>query len=299
MWRRTARSHSSKKHTTTKSEPESDTVTTEPPKKPVPKFQMTRKRTTSKSQPETKPTSSSSKSQPRSQPLNTREHPARKPSHSKSSSSKNHTASKIQPKAKAPTAKDQPTKKDATLRTQPTANYPTADGQPEGTVESIGTGIYLPCDGSRRRPTTIALTKVGHDGVGSDDCIETEKWLGSYLNLELIDKKMTFGWEYRQLLGTPVKELGCSVDTVCLVYLCCDKKSKLPRNSYLKKLSGVHVYGDAFMFKVIDNSPADKLKFQHMGWDLVKDLEEGGDTKVLLKKVLDDLKRQIEQRKRG
>lgn len=293
MWRRTARSHSSKKHTTTRPEPEYDTVTIEPPKKPAPKFQMTRKHTTSKSQPETKPTSSSSKSQPRTQPLSATSHPARKSYNSKSSSSKNHTTGKIQPNGKAATAKDQPIKKDATLNTQPTANYPTADGQPEGNLESFGTGIYLPCNGSRR-PTTIALTKVGHDGVGSDDCIEMEKWLGSFLNLKPIDNKMTFSWEYRQLLGTSVKELGCSVDSVCLLYLCCDRKSKLPSNRYLEDLSEVCVYGDAFMFKVIDNSPADKLKFLHMGWDSVEDLEKGGDTKVLLKKVLSKLRRQKE-----
>ena len=289
MWYRTARSHSSKKHTTTTPERKYDTVTIEPPKKPAPKFRMTRKRTTRRIQPEAEPTRS--KSQPRTESVNAASHPARKPSNGKSSSSKNRQTSKSHPKEKTPAAKDQPTKRDATLNTQPTANYPTADGQPEDPLESFVTAIHLPCDGSRRRPTRIPLTKVGPDGIGSDDCREMEKWLGSFPNMKLLDSKETFKWDYRQLLAIPVKELGCSVATICLLYVCYDKKAKLPRNKYLEALSRVHVYGDGYMFEVMNNSLTDEnMKFLHMGWGTVEDLKGGGDAEVLLKKVLSSLR---------
>ena len=86
------------------------------------------------------------------------------------------------------------------------------------------------------------------------DCTDYEKQLG-YIPLVQDFKDYTFGWYWRKLLAISYPpEAGMPQGTVCMIYVCVDKRSKLPHNSSLEDAAracgfSCGVFGDAYIFR--------------------------------------------------
>lgn len=285
----TGKTYSSTRHATTGLEEDAHIVTIEPPREPpkkaTAKGQWRKRSTTSKSQPEKKPAASKSQSSRRQLPVAS--HPAKNPSSAMHSSPKDYVTGKSPLKQKASTARDQPTKSNVTLDTHPILGYLTISGQPNLSPEYTAEALRLPCDGSRVRIVNIPLTEVGGDDKSLKKWLDKEIWLGHFPDMDTLTRSSIFSWDHRQLLSIPADKLGGSFDTKFLIYVCYERKAKLTKNEYLEKLSGVHMYGDSFLFKVHCFKDYGRPDFLHMGKeDLVEGLEDGGATEQILRKLL-------------
>ena len=203
---------------------------------------------------------------------------------------KDHVTGKSSPKQEAATARDEPKKRITILGKDPILGYLTISGQPNLSPMSTVEALHLPCDGSRVCMTYIPITEVGRDDKSLKKWLPIEKWLGHFPKMSALTHPSTFSWDHRQLLAMPADRLGGSFETKFLLYVCYEKKAKLTRNKYLEKLSGVHMYGDSFLFKVHCFKDYGRPDFLHMQEeDLVEGLEDGGATEQVLRKLLADL----------
>ena len=203
---------------------------------------------------------------------------------------KDHVTGKSSPKQEAATARDEPKKRITILGKDPILGYLTISGQPNLSPMSMVEALRLHCDGSRVCMTYIPITEVGRDDKSLKKWLPMEKWLGHFPKMSALTHPSTFSWDHRQLLAMPADRLGGSFETKFLLYVCYEKKAKLTRNKYLEKLSGVHMYGDSFLFKVHCFKDYGRPDFLHMQEeDLVEGLEDGGATEQVLRKLLADL----------
>ena len=278
MSRSAPRNYSSRTRTTTGKEPQYDVVLIEPPKgppkKPAAKNQWTRERTHSKNHPKEKPAASKGKSP--TEQFSAAKHPARKPSSAKYPSPKDHATEKSS------------LKQEAALSTHPFLGYLMINGEhnlsPADSVEAL----RLPCDGSKFRITSIALTEIGRHDTRLEDCTEIEKWLRRFPKMKDLDGHHTFSWKDRQLLAINAEGLGGSYYTRYMIYVCCEKQAKPARNEYLAKLSGLDIYGDCFLFKIhlFDEDGDGDPEFLHIGPESVQDLKQHGATEDILRELL-------------
>lgn len=124
-----------------------------------------------------------------------------------------------------------------------------------------------------------------------------EVWLGENGRIpnmmEPFEHEKYFSCGHRQLLGVqaPNNVPDFSAKIWYFVYVCYEESAGLPENHYLQRLSGVHMYGDSFLFKVLvpesSSEEANKNEFLHIGSDAFPDVEGGNDTVYMLRKLLD------------
>ena len=201
-----------------------------------------------------------------------------KPQPAAKSTSKSQSANKHQQIEKDTTVKDQSTKGYLAANTQHWPPY----------IEDIH-AIRLTCDKSAFRMNRISLTKKGPGGLGEEKCVELEKWLERFPNMrscydqdpktsgfkihpdtfKVENRPDTFSFEHRSLIGIPATDMdGSDGKTDYFMYCCYEKGARLPLNSYLSGLSGVHMYGDAFLFKMEGYDKVDRPNFQDMPPDI-------------------------------
>ena len=283
-----AKTYTSTTYTTIRPEPVYRTVLIEPPEKPSKKpctsGQWTRP--ISNSQSGTKP--AASKKQPKIEQVTTASYSAREPSTLKSPPPKEHTIGKSKPKEKAAAAaKQQPSHQNSDLNKQQTSDHPISklSCQPKVSPQTFVETLRIPCDDSPCRITYIPLTAFNPRDTGSDDCMKKEEWLTRFPNVKLMDQS-TFSWNERELRYLPFKDLDSSVKGFHLLYVCYEKKARLPRNRYLEKLSGVHMYGDSFLFKMSDSDDGSDPDYLPLRVDPSEALKSGGEIEVMLKKMM-------------
>ena len=74
-----------------------------------------------------------------------------------------------------------------------------------------------------------------------------------------------------------------------MMYVCLDEDAGLARNKYLESVSGFHVYGDAFLFKVKRGGLAkpERAEYVNMNDDFGRDWRSFGSANNILRKLLD------------
>lgn len=283
----TAKNYSSTTYTTTRPEPVYRTVLIEPPKKPSnkPRTNGQWTRPISNSQSGTKPTASIK--QRKIEQVTTASYSAREPSTVKSPPPKNHTIGNSEPKEKAAAAKQQPSHQNSDLNKQQTSDHPISklSCEPKVYPQTSVETLRIPCDNSPCRITYIPLTAFNPRDTGSDDCMKKEEWLTRFPNVKLMDQS-TFSWNERQLLYLPFKDLDRFIEGFHLLYVCYEKKTRLPRNRYLEKLSGVHMYGDSFLFKMSNSYASSEPDYLPLRVNPSEAQESGGKIEVMLKEIL-------------
>ena len=197
----------------------------------------------------------------------------------------------IRPRKELHTGKSQPangrqqTKKGATFKDQPTTDHLTANMQQLPPYPTHLHAVRIPCDGSPNRINKISLTKKGPGGLRAKDCVAIEDWLVCFPDMrscydqdpkflsfnahpdpfKFKDRPATFSFKDRCLIGIPAKDLdGSTGRTDYYLYCCYEKEADLPENRYLSRLAGVHMYGDAFLFKMEGFDEGDRPNFVHM-----------------------------------
>ena len=126
--------------------------------------------------------------------------------------------------------------------------------------------------------------------IGMDDCSASEKLLKC---IPYVPKEsFAFIWSHRSLLSLSVKSLK-DIDREWhadyMMYVCLDEDTGLARNKYLESVSGLYVYGDAFLFKVKRGGLAkpERAEYVNMNDDFGRGWRSFGCANNILRKLLD------------
>ena len=159
--------------------------------------------------------------------------------------------------------------------------------------------IRIPCDGPPFRINSIPLIAVGNGGMDPKDCVPGEDWLGQFPNMWSLADEPGFNWRRRRLIAILAKDLGgLSVDETYLMYVCYEAAAGVPHNRYLEGLSGFEMFGESFLFKIHrDFDVDDRPIFRDMGPDSVRELERGGFTEAVVRKLLNSMTRKGDEGK--
>ncbi|KAM0806141.1 hypothetical protein BDR22DRAFT_958592 [Usnea florida] len=149
--------------------------------------------------------------------------------------------------------------------------------------------IFIPCSNDY----TLSMSQKTLSLVSSitmDYCTASEKLLR---RIPYVPKEsFAFTWSRRSLLSVSDKSLQ-DIDREWhadyMMYVCLDEDAGLARNKYLESVSGVYVYGDAFLFKLKRGGLAKLARAEYV--DMNDDFGRGwrsiGSANNILRKLLD------------
>ena len=126
--------------------------------------------------------------------------------------------------------------------------------------------------------------------VAMDYCTASEKFLRRIPYVP--EESFAFIWSRRSLLSVSDKSLR-DIDQEWhadyMMYVCLDDDAGLARNKYLESISGVFVYGDAFLFKVKRGGLAKlaRAEYVNMNDDFGRGWRAFGSVNNILRKLLD------------
>lgn len=121
-------------------------------------------------------------------------------------------------------------------------------------LETLLKVVRIPCDDTPCTIETFSLARLGPDDFSLEVWRDAEKCLTCFPRIwKSHNSSQNFSWKYRSLIGVTAASLGENSGewkADYLMYTCQDKEANLPHNTYLEKLSGTTVYGDAYVFKM-------------------------------------------------
>ena len=149
--------------------------------------------------------------------------------------------------------------------------------------------ICIPCNDSYTFSTSRKTMSLA-SSIGRDDCSASEKLLKRipYVPTE----SFAFIWSRRSLLSLSdksLKDIDREWHADYMMYVCLDEDTGLTRNKYLESVSGLYVYGDAFLFKVKRGGLAklERAEYVNMNDDFGRGWRSFGSANNILRKLLD------------
>ena len=147
--------------------------------------------------------------------------------------------------------------------------------------------MRIPCDGSPISIIAAPLIGIGHGGIKKKACLENEKELSLFPDVEVLQRNYEFRCLHRQLLCLSASRVSPVENTTHMLYVCEEKQSCLPRNKILEDLSETKMYGDGFWFMILKGFPKSVgPHFIDMSQEIVQDLEEHGTAETVLRNLL-------------
>ena len=110
--------------------------------------------------------------------------------------------------------------------------------------------ICIPCNDNYTLSMSRQTMPLA-SSIGMDDCSASEKLLKRIPYVP--EESFAFIWSRRSLLSLSDKRLqdiNQEWHADYMMYVCLDEDAGVARNKYLESVSGVYVYGDAFLFKM-------------------------------------------------
>ena len=106
-------------------------------------------------------------------------------------------------------------------------------------------------------------------------------------DMSSLPPECNFHYDKRQLLGLRASDIDKLGFANHMIYLCYDKKARLPHNKFLEKLSGVNIYGDGFWFMLHrDFDEHEGPSFIHMTLEVIENLLRGELAEKVLLRLL-------------